>query len=393
MSPRRIATLILLPLVVGAGGFAYYVGRGALMLLLREQDLPYSSISSFTAPAALVGLLVAAAVGAGLGGSALVPLGLFATAAGFAAQQGGAVLAGMALAALGRALSSTGTMVIVGQLFGPRHHSFRAAVLAACYGAVNLASLFSSAASGQISASFGGGASVATAAAMTGAIAVLALAFPAIQLTTAPDADATNDTLRPLHLGVAAVTLALGLAGWTFLLAGDNLGFSLQQGAAESAALLQALNPLAVVGMSLVVAVGLGAAGAFGVQVPGHALAGAGFLLGGLGLVATGTGLAIPAQVIGGLAEPLVWAGVGSAVVAGVHWRGMAVAAAAVGSASWVATLLSPLVPDTFARGAVFGLAAGAVVIGLLFVAAAWPVSRLLMGEAEGDGELGETEV
>lgn len=413
MNARRVLALVLLPILAGAGAFAWYGLRSGMYLHLSHQGLPFSMIGGVSAgligaraAALLFGGLAAALVGPHVAiafGLAMCSLGILMFA--FAPPVGTVTLPLLALwlGAVGSGFATSGTWAAAAAAFARPRQGVRDALFFAIYGVVQIGAFLGSLGGSSAMASDLGAVPLfvaAAAVALLGAVVAAGLATSHLALPPVdPDDPTERADGRPLLLAIGLVVLVIGPWGGLMATMDEVHAAAFTSNAAVPRWIWYALNPAVVLMACVVGAVGAVGIAAARLDPPVLIVVGAGLLVcavGGaiaaLALHAEPSLLIVALLVVSG-AEGLILPLLLSRLAGDMHWR-----AAALMVGGWLAlsSLVAAVAPtvagiaEALASHAASPLPIGllaavsvCVVGGLVVMAIAIPHHRLLRGILE----------
>ncbi|MDP2307103.1 MAG: hypothetical protein Q8P18_13850 [Pseudomonadota bacterium] len=364
----RWATIITVPLVTLIFGLAYYLSRSNRYLFAMDQGIDPASLSTLGTLGGFGGLVAGAALAAAAGGASAMTAGVVAFILGTALQTFGGFEAGVVVVAIGRYMFNVGAAATLAR--GPRREGTRVAMFMLVYVALNLGAMASRPFS-WIGDAFGPSATVVIATLFAVAALVPAVPLLILHLLRPPESAAQlAEGLEPRALIGAAITAGIALLAYTAWSCGIEMQWRLSGDSyVFNSFLFTWINPLAVIVTGSVCAAVVGGLGMAGIRVPALAVAGVGALIVGAGLLPSvfgglfaGAAPMYLTQLLSGMGEPLLYAGIQARIVAGVHWRVAPIGAAVLPACGLIATLLGKLLESDALVGT-FAAAAGVVTL------------------------------
>ncbi|MES2640661.1 MAG: hypothetical protein V4850_14295 [Myxococcota bacterium] len=364
----RWVTIVTVPIVSLIFGLAWYLSRSNYYLFAMDRGIDTATLSSLGTFAGFGGIVAGAALAAAAGGASAMTAGVVAFILGLALQTFGGFEAGVVVVAIGRYMFNVGAAAALAR--GPRRESTRVAMFMLMYVAVNLGAMATRPFS-WIGNAFGPSATVVIATLIAVVALVPAVALLILHLLRPPESPAQlAEGLVPRALIGAGITAGIALLAYTAWNCGIELQWRLSSDSyVFSSFLFTWINPLTVIVTGSVCAAIIGGLGLAGFRVPALAVAGVGALIVGAGLlpsvfggVFAGAAPMYLTQLLSGIGEPLLFAGIQARIVAGVHWRVAAIGAAVLPACGLFATLLDKLMQNDALVGT-FAAAAGAVTL------------------------------
>lgn len=347
MVALRVATAVVVPLVVLIHAFGYYAARAGMWgHLYGRLGLAPDAVSVLLASGTvltLAGTGAAVLVGALLGPLPTMALGLGLYALGAAGQalapETASFGAALSLSSFGAGMYRPAMLVACLRPFGAGWESARTGVLLLAYGAANLGALPSGFLSGFVVDRVGAAPMMLFSCVLSGLAAVVCLALFGGSWFVEAEPEPEPEAGPLVVAGVVTVAGGLGFAAWTF-------GVDLQWEALAREPWLYQVNPVVVVLTTTLGALGCFGAQFAGVRVPAMALAGVGLLSCAVGLAATpafavvGIAAMLPALVVGALGEAFVLSPLVAQAAGGLHFRVAILPAAVLVGASSFTSLL-----------------------------------------------------